>query len=144
MTSRRAIGLLALLSPLLLIASFWGGGAAHWVWAVAVALFPVALIALGVARGDRGLGPLRFPLLLLAAVLVASLALILALPRGGPTVWGLPLGTAWILFVLVPVPLAIVAWAYASTFDRFWLREEDLERLRRFRRPEIPTDGEEL
>ena len=133
MTSRRAIGLLGLLSPLLLAASFWGGGAAHWVWAVAVALFPVALIALGVTRGREGLGPLRLPLILLAAVLVGSLGLLLALPAGGPTVVGLPFATAWILFVLVPVPLAIVAWAYAAFFDRFWLREEDLERLRQFR-----------
>lgn len=133
MTSRRAIGLLGVLSPLLLAASFGGGGAAHWVWAVAVALFPVALIALGVARGREGLGPLRLPLLLLAAVLAGSLVLLLALPDGGPTVFGLPLGTVWILFVLVPVPLTIVAWAYSSFFDRFWLREEDLERLRRFR-----------
>lgn len=140
MTSRRAIGLLGLLSPLLLAASFWGGGAAHWVWAVAVALFPIGLIALGVARKREGLGPLRLPLLLLAAVLVGSLGLLLALPAGGPTFFGLPLGTAWILFVLVPVPLAIVAWAYAGFFDRFWLREEDLERLRRFR---SASQGEE-
>jgi hypothetical protein len=132
-TSRRAIGLLALLSPLLLAASFWGGEAAQWIWAVAVALFPVALIALGVTRGREGLGPLRLPLLLLAAVLTGSLVLLLVLPDGGPTVFGLPLGTAWILFILVPVPLAIVAWAYAFSFDRFWLREEDLERLRQLR-----------
>jgi hypothetical protein len=132
-TSRRAIGLLGVLSPLLLAASFWGGGAAHWVWAVAVALFPVALIALGTAKRPAGLGPLRLPLLLLAAVLVGSLGFLLALSDGGPTVFGLPLGTVWILFVLVPVPLTIVAWAYSSFFDRFWLREEDLERLRQFR-----------
>lgn len=93
-------------------------------------------------REGQGLGPLRLPLALLAAVLVGSFALFLLLPDGGPAVvFGLPLGTAWILFVLVPVPLAIVAWAYASAFDRFWLRDEDLERIRRLR-PAPPDEGE--
>ena len=35
------------------------------------------------------------------------------------------------IFVLVPVPLAIVGLAYAWTFESWGLREEDLERIRR-------------
>lgn len=127
------------------MAAFWPGGAAHWLWAAGVSLFPVLLIVLGAAREGpgkaQGLGPLRLPLILLAAVLVGSLALFLLLPDGGPTVvFGLPLGTAWILLVLVPVPMALVVWAFLA-FDRFWLRDEDLERLRQLGRRDAPPDG---
>lgn len=123
------------------MAAFWPGGAALWFWAVASSLIPVALIALATAREGVGLGPLRLPLVLLGAVLLGSLALLVALPDGGPTViFGLPLATAWILLVLVPVPMALVVWAFLA-FDRFWLREEDLERLRQLGRRNAPPDG---
>jgi len=56
------------------------------------------------------------------------------LPRGGPDVFGLPAGTAIMIFVLVPVPLVGLGWLYAALFDRHGLRQEDLERLRRLRR----------
>ena len=132
------------MSPLLLLAASWPGGAAHWVWAVAGSLLPIALIVLATARETpergQGLGPLRLPILLLGAVLLGSLCLLLLLPRGGPTVaFGLPLGTAWILFVLVPVPMALVVWAFLA-FDRFWLRDEDLERLRQLGRRSSDPD----
>lgn len=97
----------------------------RWGAALAVTTFPVALIALGAKR-------LRVPLLLLWIVLTGGFLTLLALPDGGPdSLFGLPLGTALMLFWLVPVPFAIVCWAYAARFD---LREEDLERLRRMRR----------
>jgi hypothetical protein len=85
------------------------------------ALFPVALISLGAPR-------LRLTLLLLGIVLAGTLAALLLLPDGGPDFGPLPLGTALMLFVLVPVPLLLVSWAYAAFFD---LRDEDLERIRR-------------
>jgi hypothetical protein len=88
----------------------------------------VALIGLA---GDRR-GRLRLPLFLLWVVLAGGLLLLMALPDGGPDAFlGLPLGTAVMLFWLVPVPFGLVCWAYATRFD---LREEDLERLRRLRR----------
>lgn len=142
LTRRRALAVLALLSPLPLVAAFWPGGAALWLWAAAGSLIPVALIVLATAREGQGLGPLRLPLALLAAALAASVALLLLLPDAGPeAVFGLPLGTAWILFVLVPVPMALVVWAFLA-FDRFWLRDEDLERLRQLGRRSAPADGE--
>jgi hypothetical protein len=73
-------------------------------------------------------------------VLLGSLCLLLLLPRGGPAVFGLPFGTAWILFVLVPVPMALVVWAFLA-YDRFWLRDEDLERLRQLGRRSAPGDA---
>ena len=98
----------------------------RWVAALAITTFPVALIALGASRGNR----LRGPLFALWIVLTGGFVALLALPGGGPDVLGLPLGTALMLFVLVPVPFVLVCWAYASSFD---LRDEDLERLRKRR-----------
>ncbi len=118
LTQRSALVLLALAALASLIGSAWGS---PWLLAMGGAVFPVALIALGAPR-------LRWTLLLLGIILVGVLATLLLLPDGGPDIGPLPLGTALMLFVLVPVPFVLVSWAYAAFFD---LREEDLERLRR-------------
>ncbi|HET9227448.1 MAG TPA: hypothetical protein VFR31_12325 [Thermoanaerobaculia bacterium] len=104
-----------------LIGSAWGS---PWLLAMGAAVFPVALIALGEPR-------LKLTLLFLGIVLVGVLAALLLLPNGGPDFGPLPLGTALMLFVLVPVPFLLTSWAYAAFFD---LREEDLERLRKMRK----------
>ena len=130
MVHRPSLGLLALGALASLLGSGWGS---TWLAALGGAVFPVALIGLGAARGGR-LGPLRFPLLLLGLVLIGTLAALLLLPHGGPDAGPLPLGTALMLFVLVPVPFVLVSWAFVATFDRWFLREEDLERIRRKRR----------
>lgn len=109
---------LFLLALATLLGSCWGS---PWLLAMGGALFPVALISLGAPR-------LRLTLLLLGIVLAGTLAALLLLPDGGPDFGPLPLGTALMLFVLVPVPLLLVSWAYAAFFD---LRDEDLERIRR-------------
>lgn len=127
MANRPALVLLALAALATLIGS--GVGSA-WLAALGAALFPVSLIALGAAREGR-LGPLRLPLLLLGLVLAGVLAALLLLPDGGPDAGPLPLGTVLMLFVLVPVPFVLVTWVYAATFDRWFLRDEDLERIRR-------------
>jgi hypothetical protein len=103
--------------------------------AFAGATFPVALIALGAARSGR-LGRLGFALVLLWLFLAGGLAAILALPAGGPDVAGLPLATALMIFVFVPVPLLLLGFLYAITFDR-GLRPEDLEKLRRLRETRV-------
>lgn len=128
---RLAIVLLALAALAALLA-FGVGGA--WLAALAGAAFPVALIVLGATRGGRLRG-LTGPVLLLAVILGVGLPLVVFLPKGGPDVLGLPLGTALMIFVLVPVPLLLTGLAYALTFDRLGLRPEDLDRVRRLRGP---------
>jgi hypothetical protein len=123
---RTALVLLSLCAPAALLAFCVDAPAMRWVAALAVTTFPVALIALGASRS----GGLRAPLFILWIVLAGGFVTLLALPTGGPDVLGLPLGTALMLFVLVPVPFALVCWAYASSFD---LRDEDLEKLRKRR-----------
>lgn len=119
---RFALVLLGLAAPAILFAFCVETGTGPWIAAVAGTAFPVALMALGVPRVRR----LRAPLLLLWIILTVGLLAVMALPDGGPDVFGLPAATAILIFVLVPVPLAIVGLAYAATFDV----EEDLERIR--------------
>ena len=126
-----ALVLLAL-ATLASLAAFLGSPLAPWLAAFGGATFPIALIALGAARkGRRGLG---LPLALLWLLLAVGLAAVLALPAGGPDVAGLPLATALMIFVLVPVPLLGLGLLYALSFDRLGVREEDLDRMRRLRR----------
>jgi len=133
---RAALLLLSLCAPAALLAFCVDAPVLHWVAALAVTTFPVALIALGAARGGRLQG-LRWPLLILWIVLAGSFLALLALPHGGPDVLGIPLALALMLFVLVPVPFVIVCWTYAARFE---LRDEDLERLRRLRQSRDEED----
>ena len=131
MAHRLALVLLALAALASLAAFGLGSPLAAWLAAFAGATFPVALIALGAARSGR-LGRLGFALVLLWLFLAGGLAAILALPAGGPDVAGLPLATALMIFVFVPVPLLALSLLYAVTFGR-GLQQEDLERLRELR-----------
>jgi hypothetical protein len=128
---RFALVLLALAALSSLTAFGLGSPPGAWFAAFAGATFPVALIALGAIRSGR-LGRLGIALVLLWLFLAGGLAVILALPAGGPDVAGLPLATALMIFVFVPVPLLGLGLLYAATFDR-GLRQEDLERLRELR-----------
>jgi hypothetical protein len=130
-----ALVLLALAALASLAAFGLGAAPAPWLAAFAGASFPVALIALGGVRRGR-LGTLALPLALLWLLLAFGLGAVLALPHGGPDValaGGLPLATALMIFVLVPVPLLGLGLLYAVSFDRHGVSEEDLERMRRLR-----------
>jgi hypothetical protein len=139
MAHRLALVLLALAAPAVLLAFCLG-----WPWAGAVTggvVLPLALMALGAARQGR-LGRLWLPLLATGLVFAAGWWAILALPHGGPDVLGLPLATALMIFVLIPVPLVVTGLAYALTFDRLGLTPEDLERVRAARRPGTGGTGD--
>jgi hypothetical protein len=129
-----ALVLLALAALASLAAFGLGSPLAPWLAAFGGATFPVALIALGAVQRGR-LGALGLPLALLWLLLAGGLAAVLALPHGGPDVAGLPLATALMIFVLVPIPLLALGALYAASFGRHGLREEDLDRMRRMRRP---------
>jgi hypothetical protein len=125
---RAAVALLALSALAALAAFCFGSALGPWLAAFAGATFPVALIGLGAGR-LRGIG---WALGLVWLLLAGGLFTVLALPEGGPDLFGLPLATALMLFVLVPVPLLVLGFVYAATFERS-LRQEDLDRIRRFR-----------
>ncbi|HSS50800.1 MAG TPA: hypothetical protein VLX28_17815 [Thermoanaerobaculia bacterium] len=140
MAHRLALVLLALAAPAALLAFCLG-----WPWIAAFCggvVLPLALMALGAAWRGR-LGRLWLPLLATALVFAAGWWAILALPRGGPDVLGLPLATALMIFVLIPLPLIVTGLAYALTFDRLGLTAEDLDRVRAARRLGIRGGGME-
>ena len=147
---RLALGFLGLASPTLLLAFVTGGRWAELAFLVIAAIFPVALITVGITSPRRkapasevGTGPLRSVLL---ALLVILLACFLGMWRwrGGdaPFVLGLPLTAAIQVYGLALLPMPLVALAYALTFDRFGLDEEDLRELgRRFGGDSVPESA---
>jgi hypothetical protein len=132
MARRIALLFLALASPLVLLSFLLPGSFSEALFAVLVMGYPVALIALAVARQGR-IGVLGAPLLCFLVLLEGCVVAMLLL-RGrvvdGPWVGGLPLAAAVQLYGLWLAPLFLVALIYALSFDRYELREKDLERLR--------------
>lgn len=133
MPKRIALAFLALGAPLILATSLWDVEHGEVVFSFVAVAFPIALIALGAER--RGtLGPLGRPLVALAVYYEACVGGMLLL-RGhvgeGPWLLGLPLATAIQVYGVFVLPLLFVSFLYARTFERFGLRREDLDALRR-------------
>ncbi len=113
------------------VAPGWASGGVVFVGLAS--MFPVGLMVLGAQRDGR-LGPVAPVLAALLVVLLGTAAAMLMLRdtvETGPWLWGMPLATAFQLVGLFVVPLMIVSWGYAWTFDRWALRDEDLTELRR-------------
>jgi hypothetical protein len=107
--------------------------AGPWLMAVAVPLTLVSMLMLGAARGTRPLGWLAWPFLLVLLLVAGGFLLALMLPAEEPTsplVLGLPLRAAVILLGVGVVPLFILPVAYALTFDRHTLSDDDIARVR--------------
>ncbi len=137
MAKRFALAFLAVSSPLILLAFLFPIPGAELVFAVLSVAFPIALIVLGAEHRGR-LGPLRVPLIGLVVFLelcVAGMLVLRGEVAGGPWIGGLPMAAAIQFYGLFLVPLVFVSLAYALTFERFGLRQDDLDELRRrFRR----------
>lgn len=131
-------------SGLILVSFFLGEPVGTLLFALLAVAFPIGLIAVGAAKGGR-LGPLAWPLGLLLLVLEASMVGMIVL-RGRlpelPWVGGLPLAAAIQLYGMWLLPLALVALAYALTFDSFTLTDEDLRLFREETRREETSPGE--
>ena len=129
---RRALVGVGVASLLILAACLVGGEAAGVAFALLGAAFPVGLMLVGVAREGR-IGPARWPILLLLAVLLASVGGMLALRGRGldaPGLLGLPPGAAVQIVGLFLAPLAIVGLGFAWTFRHFAPSPEELDELR--------------
>ena len=142
MAQRAALVFLAVSSPLILLAFLVGTAAGEVLFAVLAAAFPVALIVLGAQRRGR-LGGLLWPLVTLLSILESCVVAMLAL-RGqvlaAPWIGGLPLAPAVQVYGIFLLPLLLVSFAYATTFESFSLRQDDLDELRR--RFEDPDPGD--
>ncbi len=131
MAKRVALIFLAAASLLILVSFSLPGRLGEVLFAVLAVAFPVALILLGASRKGR-IGRRGAILLALLLVLEGSVLGMLALAGRvleGPWLGGLPLAAALQLYGMWLLPLALVALAYALTFESFTLNEEDLKRF---------------
>jgi hypothetical protein len=133
--------LYALVVATLLIASayasaFLPGGSPSWaVWPMVVGTTGalVSMMAMGAARPGVRLGALAWVFGAVFVLVTVAFGLALSLPpedAGSRLVLGLPLRAAIVLFGIGLLPLFLVPVAYAATFDRVTLSEEDLARIR--------------
>lgn len=117
-------------------AAFARGGPpawAAWCLAMGTAVCMVSLLALGAARDGRSLGRLRVPFALTLLIVAGGFALALALPAegAGAALWlGLPRRAAIVMYGIGLLPLFVLPYAYASTFDEMTLSDDDLARVR--------------
>lgn len=140
MARKLSLAFLAIASPVMLVLFLMPWPFAEVLFALLVMGYPVALIVVAVARNGK-LGHLGIPLTLLLVFLEACTIGMLVL-RGhvtdGPWFGGLPLAAAIQLYGLFLTPLLLVALTYALTFDRFEMKQEDLDRLEKIgRRPGV-------
>ena len=110
---------LAVASILLLTATFVPGPGIEWIYVLVTPLFPVLLIMLAVERRRTVPILLRVTVLLLGILLVLSSVGIRLLDAGSESVWlmGLPVSTIVMGIGLVLLPLLLVGFGFAATFD---------------------------
>jgi hypothetical protein len=120
MPHRVALVFLAAAGPAMLACLLVPGRASGAAFAVLAAAFPVALVALGAARGGRlgRLGPLLLGVLVLLEGCVVGLLVLAGRAVEAPSIGGLPLALVLQLGGLFLAPLPLVALAYALTFER--------------------------
>jgi hypothetical protein len=142
----RLVALVALVVGILAIAigyaaAFLPGGAPPWApWLLALGI-PVALGAimiLGAARGQTGIGPLKYPFAFVVAALAIGFCAALALPSTESSLsrlWlGLPPRAAIVIYGIGLLPIIVLPVAYALTFEAQTLSAEDVERVRELAR----------
>jgi hypothetical protein len=111
---------------------------APWLLALGIPAALGAIMILGAARGDRGIGPLKIPFAFVIIMLVSGFGAALALPSTeGPVsrLWlGLPARAAIVIYGIGLLPVFVLPIAYALTFETQTLTAEDVERVRQLAR----------
>lgn len=134
MAKKLALKITGCAAVLMLLSFIRDSSLSRWGFGLLSMSFPVLLLTVGAAR-SRGLGPVRWIFALLWAVLTGCLAgMMIFSGTGRPWFGGLPAGGAFLLYGIWLAPLALVSFGYAWAFERFGVREEDLERLRGLKR----------
>lgn len=111
-----------------------GGGWAPWTLAIGANGVIMSLMAIGAVRHDTLPRSLVWTFIglfaLCAGAFIAALVLPAAEGANGALLFGLPLRTALVLYGVGVVPILILPFAYALTFESSTLSEGDLERVR--------------
>ena len=94
----------------------------------------MTLMALGAMRHDRLPRSLAWLFVGLFVLCAGAFVVALALPAregvGGPLLLGLPLRTAIVVYGVGVLPIFVLPFAYALTFDASTLSDDDLRRVR--------------
>ena len=110
------------------------GAWAPWTLAIGVNGVTMSLMALGAVRRDSLPRSLTWVFVGLFVLCTGCFLAALALPASeganGPLLLGLPLRAAIVLYGVGVVPIFILPFAYALTFDASTLSDADLERVR--------------
>lgn len=118
---------------------------APWLLALGIPAALGAIMILGAARGDRGVGPLKLPFAFVIIMLVMGFGAALALPATeGPLsrLWlGLPARAAIVIYGVGLLPIFVLPIAYALTFETQTLSAEDVERVRKLARENQAARG---
>jgi hypothetical protein len=142
MTRQIALGTL-LLSALLIGAAYVGALVsqtvpvwAPWALMIGTSTIMLATMVLGASRAGAGIGRLAVPFATMFVVFGA--ALVMPAEAAGSPLWlGLPRRAAVILYGIGVLPLFVLPFAYALTFDSQTLSEADLERIRKVKNERV-------
>ena len=111
---------------------------APWCYMIGTSTVMLSTIVLGASRGPGGVGRLAGPFALIYVLLLAGFGAVLMMPpeTGADAVlWlGLPRRAAIVLYGIGVLPLFLLPFAYALTFDSMTLSEADLARVAEARR----------
>jgi hypothetical protein len=107
---------------------------APWLLALGIPASVGAIMILGAARGERGIGALKVPFIFVIAILAVGFCAALAMPateNAASRLWfGLPARAAVIIYVIGLLPIVVLPVAYAVTFKTQTLTAEDVARVR--------------
>jgi hypothetical protein len=106
---------------------------ATYIFAIATATLMTAILVLGVSRKRSSPGRLWLVFLFVFLVLGGGfVAALLHSTTAAERLWlGLPTGAAIILYIVGIAPMLVLPLAYALTFDKTTLSDDELDELRR-------------
>lgn len=104
-----------------------------YAFAIAMAAVMTSILVLGAARKGKPLGNLTWVFVFTFVVIAAGFSIALGQTdvATGKLYLGLPAGSAIILYVVGLLPMAVLPIAYALTFEKTTLSDEELAELRR-------------
>lgn len=117
--------------------------AGPWIMALSLPVSMVAMMTFGAVRSGRRVGALAFPFALVFLLVAGGFGLALWLPpdTADGVYWlGLPRRAAVIVYGVGLLPLFVLPFAYALTFDALTLDDADIERVRAARTVPMPAD----
>jgi hypothetical protein len=107
---------------------------APWLLALGIPTTIGAIMTLGAARSNRGIGSLKLPFFFAVAILAVGFCAALGLPAtesAASRLWlGLPIRAAIVIYGIGLLPIVVLPIAYAVTFETQTLSAQDVERVR--------------